>query len=494
MKSMMVRIARWSAAAAGAGFAAVAAYVALNSIDCAAPDLSRFDNRQERPADADNVYCGLLAATNVVSEATGLPVMDSVFGRDCRDAGEQASGGRPEKTADELRRDEILSKRRKFWARYRNPNKRGDVTGEEKDEVLADAAKTLALFHEAVQRKAWYAFEPSTGERSILFPMVSLMVNFPSIVRLNVERQLERGEVGAAIESVRDIVQFAYKVDRGAESAVMWTISTSTLRIGLSGAMKVVKSGKATDGELAGLQEVLRSFDIKSRSGMVRRMMNNELCLVFVQMTDQDAVFASDVVWDEDFSAAMRIVRNPLLRRYAFHRNCTWAKYACQIDKVKELYSKGYDKSAWDELVDRFDEDFNDGGWRFGPNFVGRKIALDCEPMWRCLGESEARIEFSFISTAAVVAAERFRRKAGAYPKSLSDLVPEYLPSVPEDPFKKGSPLNYDAERGVIWTVGADGSFDGKPVKPEAEGKPGWGVYGKGKHDYIVNIDATPTK
>lgn len=90
---------------------------------------------------------------------------------------------------------------------------------------------------------------------------------------------------------------------------------------------------------------------------------------------------------------------------------------------------------------------------------------------------------------------EAAQRKTGAYPKVLAELVPEFMPAVPEDPYAKGKGLKYDVSRGIIWTVGAEGSFNGETVKPRADGKyDSYGKYGRENRNYVRNIDGTPAK
>ncbi|MGE0609356.1 MAG: hypothetical protein AB7O62_19850 [Pirellulales bacterium] len=62
----------------------------------------------------------------------------------------------------------------------------------------------------------------------------------------------------------------------------------------------------------------------------------------------------------------------------------------------------------------------------------------------------------------AALAAELYRRQQGTFPAKLDDLVPEFMPAVPLDPFT-GTPLKM-AVRGsnlVIYSVGADNLDDG---------------------------------
>ncbi len=68
-------------------------------------------------------------------------------------------------------------------------------------------------------------------------------------------------------------------------------------------------------------------------------------------------------------------------------------------------------------------------------------------------GRATARVR----SLDAAIAAELFRRDQGDWPAVLNDLVPQYLPAVPIDPFD-GKPLRYIVENTgfVIYSVGDD--------------------------------------
>mgnify|MGYP000862507396 CR=1 FL=1 len=64
------------------------------------------------------------------------------------------------------------------------------------------------------------------------------------------------------------------------------------------------------------------------------------------------------------------------------------------------------------------------------------------------------------------LALRRYRRGQGAEAARLEDLVPEYLPTVPADPFGKGPPVYRQVGGGhMLYSVGPDGTDDGgEPV------------------------------
>ena len=76
------------------------------------------------------------------------------------------------------------------------------------------------------------------------------------------------------------------------------------------------------------------------------------------------------------------------------------------------------------------------------------------------------------------------RAKAGRYPKSLNDLVPEPYAKLPHDPFG-GGPFRYQ-RRGdgyLLYSVGGNGEDDGGHGRWEDEGPPG-------ADDIVVRIPA----
>lgn len=424
-----LKIIKWTAITVVAAFVVASAYVGMNSFDSEPPDVSRFVNPMEVPSDADNVYCALVAATNVVNENVGKLVLDSVF-ENYKDAFERYSQHK-------------------------------GMTTEERDLILAEAAKPLALFHEAAQRKTWYAFDKSTGKRQF-FPAITRLMQLCRLAELEAMRHIARGETGAAVENVRDMLLLARKIENDSESAVRWlVVNGCLLRYADNIAMKLVQSGKATDEDLVRLQDALRQFELPNRHERAQRMLNNDFTVFFGQMMEQvDTSEISTFLKNRDNSTTLdawvaRIV--PLIRPYAFHRNRSWTIYANLLDKMKERFRLGYDKAEWEKLEEEARVACGaTTGWRFGPNFAGKKMIEVTMPEWQGIAISIAKSSFQHAAAETVVAAARFRRKTGAYPKTLAELVPEFLPAVPEDPFAYGKELKYDATRGVIWTTGKD--------------------------------------
>jgi hypothetical protein len=84
---------------------------------------------------------------------------------------------------------------------------------------------------------------------------------------------------------------------------------------------------------------------------------------------------------------------------------------------------------------------------------------------WNLVREAECCARLRLARTALAI--EQFRLAHGKMPEKLDDLVPEFLPSVPTDPFD-GAPIRYRRLPSgyVVYSVGADGHDDGGREKP----------------------------
>lgn len=72
------------------------------------------------------------------------------------------------------------------------------------------------------------------------------------------------------------------------------------------------------------------------------------------------------------------------------------------------------------------------------------------------------------LQTARVgLASERFRLSTGRWPETLDELVPDYIATIPEDPFDPGQPLRMARrdDRLIIYSLGPNGTDDGGDVR-----------------------------
>ncbi|MCL1909450.1 MAG: hypothetical protein FWG05_00775 [Kiritimatiellaeota bacterium] len=89
-------------------------------------------------------------------------------------------------------------------------------------------------------------------------------------------------------------------------------------------------------------------------------------------------------------------------------------------------------------------------------NNVAAKYAVDtCIEGINAIFEKHCRVKAAIAATKIIIACHLFQRETGRKPATLDELVPDYLPAVPLDPFD-GNPFRYDSNKGVIWSVGTN--------------------------------------
>lgn len=94
------------------------------------------------------------------------------------------------------------------------------------------------------------------------------------------------------------------------------------------------------------------------------------------------------------------------------------------------------------------------------PNSIGeffRRVVV--VPARRTL-ETKCRAESLLAGAKLVVACHRFERERGRFPKTLAELLPDYLGAVPRDPYD-GAPFRHSAEQGQVWSVGKNLTDEG---------------------------------
>jgi hypothetical protein len=94
-------------------------------------------------------------------------------------------------------------------------------------------------------------------------------------------------------------------------------------------------------------------------------------------------------------------------------------------------------------------------------------------PTWK-VSETFRRYHALLRCTTAALAAERYRRDHRRWPEKLTELVPDYLPAVPQDPFD-GRPLRLKRlpDGLVIYSVGDDRVDNGGVMDPDKPVGPG---------------------
>lgn len=89
----------------------------------------------------------------------------------------------------------------------------------------------------------------------------------------------------------------------------------------------------------------------------------------------------------------------------------------------------------------------------WGENAIGKVLNYALQGSGQGILENKFELQSHIEATRTAIACELYRRKYGELPESLNTLVPDFLESVPSDPFD-GKPLRYDKQKKIIYSVG----------------------------------------
>ena len=73
----------------------------------------------------------------------------------------------------------------------------------------------------------------------------------------------------------------------------------------------------------------------------------------------------------------------------------------------------------------------------------------------RTVLERKCRTDCHIRGLLLIIPLRLYRQDHGKLPAALSELVPDYLPAIPVDPFD-GKPFRYLPDKGVVYSVGSD--------------------------------------
>lgn len=311
------------------------------------------------------------------------------------------------------------------------------VPADEADRLVATNVEALAIFREAANRRVWYDVDVRDGGGMIVG--ITGLMHLYQLVRTKARRDVEQGRIVEARQDATDLMAFASKMSEEAETRPTWMIARSFCGSACSIALDILATGKASDADLAALKTL-----VGERAAMkfdVRRL-----------------VYA-----DFRYSLTRQLWRgpNPSLReRYSLHPNRTLAEIIARLQEVVAMLEKGYDRTIGSQRASG--DGMMPGQWCLFPNVGGRSFADMFLASWLSWPRMRALDAFGCLAAETCLAAEQFRRANGRVPAALDELVPKFLSAVPIDPFESSRPLSYDAERGVIWTIGPDGDYNGQ--------------------------------
>jgi hypothetical protein len=331
-----------------------------------------------------------------------------------------------------------------------DPPPRGQTWSQlaEVEKYLADQQGAINTFHEFARRDGTARFPVDfTPGIATLLPETQRVRAGARALSLQFHVHLHKDEISPAVDCILAQIALARALERE-PTLVSQLVQLAIHGMALGHVQALVRQADVSDADLLRLQACLRKMDLQAslKSSLVgERAMCYTVCLDPHQMAEVVGAPAQGVTREIAERQPKRIFD------------------AAKMLELNLRISEGADDSifkARQEALAAEDELRDLAG-----NLVGKlyyTMTLLLSPAYSAGVTAFARTAAGRDSADAAIAAELYRRKNGQWPAKLEDLVPEFLPAVPTDPFTN-RPLLMKAAQGSfkVYSVGPDGVDNG---------------------------------
>lgn len=277
---------------------------------------------------------------------------------------------------------------------------------------------------------------------------------FYDLFQCRVEYSIRSGEINDALSEVRAILEMWAIIQCNGLELSPFCYGRRAREEGLPAARKLARCGKV---DTAGLYELQNIIKESPRSDEVSVAFWKRLYGSSTEWVDY--MYAGDY---DGYSSADEPIPVTLLQKIArrtfIHPNRCKKFYADLYSIYIEQEDHCFSEIDWGGLQDEIDLMESQlalkGLARFRvPNALGLTDCLSAAKHNLFIKKYQRKAEMKI--TAIIIALHCYKLQYGSFPPDLDSLVPEFLDTVPPDPFD-GQPMRYNAEKGLVYSVGED--------------------------------------
>jgi hypothetical protein len=318
---------------------------------------------------------------------------------------------------------------------------------------LGKRAAALAKMHEAAGQE--YVAPREAGPPPD-FPESASYRRLARLGAIAARLALESGNCRAAMSEIEDVYALGVQVSRGGELIDML----------LGAAIVAISQGQSTEALLSGrvAPDVLRAHAariryLRSRVDSLARITHKGAMRTLAQL---DSVLRPGASPADVGPGAASEPRPSLVERLRGHfvssdlpKSREWIedRYARLVEEL----DKPIAESRFREVAGRTQADAEARNDRVAQDLVKHMVPVQIQAR-----DKWAAMVTYLAADETIACLEAYRKERGSYPASLDQLVPDYLPDVPEDPWT-GSPLIYrlSSERYTLYATGPNCVDDG---------------------------------
>jgi len=316
---------------------------------------------------------------------------------------------------------------------------------EDVEALLAKYADTMRRLHEAADKGGAARFDLDFGDGfAMLLEHVQSLRSGARMLSLEAHVRAHRGDAHGAAESIHAMNVLGNSLEQE-PVLVSLLVRIAVHGISVDVCRRLLPHVEFSDADLQRLSDDYRTT--RYNEGFRRAMVGERV--MGIQAIQNPA-------GDPGIGAEIPPVAGPML---GLNRNDDLAQYLTLSERMIEAAKKPMPQSR--DEVDLVDQDLRALGSTKVKKFR-YVLTLLLLPATGAALEAAARGNAMNDAAATAIAIERYRRKHGQIPDKLGQLVPDFLPQVPIDPYD-GKPLRYVVrdDEYLLYCVGRDRVDDG---------------------------------
>ncbi|HOO56919.1 MAG TPA: hypothetical protein PLN69_08855 [bacterium] len=353
------------------------------------------------------------------------------------------------------------------WPLFESPidpdfrNSSETVNDDELDKMIEICRERLSIIERAVQYRDFQEPIPKCCDED--------KPNYPAIGDLSrlriaiARRDMRQGNSEAAVNNILVVLKTGQAMEISSTSLICYAFGLAIKNMALSAIYDIVVT---YDPDISLINDIVSNIaDSHESNDGFRNALKGEYLLSKYVFQKTEAYRNKELKKRETlkFAEKLQYISNP--KGHAFFRvNHTYKNWIDTMLPVIESVGKPY-KDMKLENVTPTSKGMN---WKAvnwlrataTGNFIGEILLEVGKPNLKRLFDKSFYTEFMISSLETMIALKSYRNRNGTLPESLSELVPEYIDSIPHDPFD-GKPIRYDPDKKIIYSVGTDSIDDG---------------------------------
>jgi hypothetical protein len=323
------------------------------------------------------------------------------------------------------------------------------------EDIVSKNSQAFAYFAEAA-RKPKYQNPESADPANITPNMVLTPMNsWRQMTRLSAIHAIylaKQGKDKEALDEALNSVSIGQKIQDSQATLIEYLVAIAMKGVGLETVQKIIPSSKLTSAELKQYAQGLDKF-YKNENGLIMAFKGE----YHVQSWAIDSIVSGDtealksVVGGEE-SQNPEIAKK-IKDNYYFQPNKTkllFAEYA-RVNIESANQSCGEIKATEVKPL----APTNPAKLYTEENAIGKILHGVIAVSSTGVSTKKCQEDLLVGATQVMIAIKAFKNDTNNYPRSLNELVPNYLSSVPQDPFD-GKSLKYSVTKKILYSVGED--------------------------------------